>query len=328
MSVRSSILSRSGMALIQRVVLGLAVGAILARMPAAEASAPPVNLLPNGDLSQAAPHQDPPGPAHWDRPDGLGVQWCDAPGGGKAMRLDTRVSEQAMVAQWHRVGITQWDFPHATAGAVGENYGLSLYSEAMAVEPGVAYRVSADCLGPAGGIKVWVRGYAEVDGEQRRLWEHLITGSGAADDAWWTLSAVVHPTLHRPAVRTIRIMLYAYYPDAVYLVPPPAGRGGADRGCLPSGPNRGSSTTGRPSSGPCRTCSQWQQNSIGAHSFSLRSCSDLARSVEAWCVPHLLSAGEIVGALKVPRLTPRNCCDEHQVIHFPHPSRGSPRWMR
>ncbi len=184
----------------------------------AGADAPPAadaNLLPNGELSEAAANQDPPGPAHWDRPDGLGVQWCAAPDGGKAIRIDTRVSEIAMEAQWKKVGITTWDIPTPTAATVAENTGLSFYSDPIAIAPGKRYRVSFESLGPPGGIKVWVRGYATVDGEERRQWEHIIMPTGAPE-AWRTTNAEVAPTAHRPDVRTIRIMLFAYYPAQVY----------------------------------------------------------------------------------------------------------------
>ena len=36
------------------------------------------SVLPNGDFQQGDPAH-PGKPAHWDLPDGLGVQWTDAP---------------------------------------------------------------------------------------------------------------------------------------------------------------------------------------------------------------------------------------------------------
>ena len=173
------------------------------------------NVLVNGDFSTPAAGQVPAGPAHWDIPDGLGVQWAAAPGGGQGIRMDTAISEQAMVAQWHKVGNTTWDIPHAAGNAIAETYGLSLYSQAMPVLPGRSYRISYDFLGPAGGVKLWVRGYGLHNGEKQRLWEAVVNGTGDGP-AWKTTTMDVHPTRHRYAVTELKIMLYAYYPAGVY----------------------------------------------------------------------------------------------------------------
>jgi len=173
------------------------------------------NLLANGDFSAPAAGQAPVGPAHWDTPDGLGVQWAAAPGGGQGIRMDTAISEQAMVAQWRKVGNTTWDIPHAAGNAIAETYGLSLYSQAMPVLPGRSYRISYDFLGPAGGVKLWVRGYGQHNGEKQRLWEAVVNGTGDGP-SWKTTTMDVHPTRHRPAVTELKIMLYAYYPAGVY----------------------------------------------------------------------------------------------------------------
>src|ERR1039458_10114276 len=71
------------------------------------------SVLPHGDFEQADP-RDPARPAGWDRVDGLGVQWTQAPDAahGKAIRMDTRLSEQAMQAQWIKTGLTNiWNIP-------------------------------------------------------------------------------------------------------------------------------------------------------------------------------------------------------------------------
>ena len=173
------------------------------------------NLLANGDFSAAAAGEVPSGPAHWDAPDGLGVQWAPAPGGGAGIRMDTAISEQAMVAQWHKVGNTTWDIPHAAGNAIAETYGLSLYSQAMPILPARSYRITYDFLGPSGGVKLWVRGYGQHDGEKQRLWEAVVNGTGDGP-TWKTTSMVIHPTRHRPAVTEIKIMLFTYYPAGVY----------------------------------------------------------------------------------------------------------------
>jgi hypothetical protein len=194
-------------------------------LPAADAVA--ANLLSGGDFADGVKDQRPAGPQGWDIPDGKGVQWCDAPGGGKGIRMDTSQSEQAMVAQWHAVGNTTWDIPHPGTNAVAETYGLSFYSKAMPIQAGASYRVSYEFQGASGGVKLWVRGYGDHQGEKQRLWEAVINGQGSGD-GWHTVTFDVHPTLHRPGVSEIKVMLYAYYPAGIYwfrkisIVPLPA----------------------------------------------------------------------------------------------------------
>lgn len=114
-------------------------------------------LLANGGFE--TPRADGAGPAQWDRPDGLGVQWVEEPGHGRVIRLDTAVSEQEMVKQWQKVGLDdQWNIPKPAAGPVAATYGLSFYSRPVPVKSGQAYRIAFDFRGQ-GGAKVWVRGY-------------------------------------------------------------------------------------------------------------------------------------------------------------------------
>jgi hypothetical protein len=109
------------------------------------AQTPGPSLLPNGDFEQADPARADKA-AHWDLSDGLAVRWTAAPGQGhgKAIRMDTSLSEQAVVASDAKAGLTQWVFPKPAASAIGETYGLSLYSEPLPVEAGKTYRVSFD----------------------------------------------------------------------------------------------------------------------------------------------------------------------------------------
>jgi hypothetical protein len=180
-------------------------------------------LLPNGDFEQADP-ADKTKPLHWDKPDGLGVQWMDAPkdasgkSHGKAIRIDTSVSEKAMVAQWKKMGLTQWDIPKPAGNAVAETYGLSYYSDPIPVKPDQPYRISFDYIGNKGdnsGGKVWVRGYGQFEGEKRRRWETIVF-CRAKKDGWTHFSQVFFPTKMRPEVTEMRVMLYAYYPAGVY----------------------------------------------------------------------------------------------------------------
>jgi len=185
---------------------------------AATAGAEP--LVSNGDFERPDP-DDATRPACWDKPDGLGVRWESAPDvgdgrkRGRAIRMDTSVSEKAMVEQWRKMGITKWDIPNATGGAVGAAYGLSYYSEPFGVQTGTPYRVTFDYMGPSGGGKVWVRAYGEFRGEMRRRYETMVN-CYTKTNGWTEISRVFHPTRHPRRLSEMRVMLYAYWPPGVY----------------------------------------------------------------------------------------------------------------
>ena len=172
-------------------------------------------LLANGDFEKADV-ADPLRPAGWDRVDGLGVQWAQAPDAahGRAIRMDTRLSEQTLQAQWVKTGLTNlWNIPEPGKNAIAETYGLSLYSAPMAVKPGQAYRITFHFRGNA-GAKMWVRGYGIFQGERRRRWETYIDCL-AKGEAWVIQSQIFHPTKFRKDVTEIKVMLFAYYPAGV-----------------------------------------------------------------------------------------------------------------
>ena len=159
------------------------------------------------------------GPLSWDKPDGLGVRIVRSAdeGHGNVIQMDTRISEKAMVEQWKKVGITQWDIPKPANNAVADTYGLSFYSAPIPVEAGRSYEISFDFKGPSGGAKAWVRGYGALDGEKRKIYETIV--NCRTDDAtkWKSFKQEFSPTKRRPAVTEMRVMLYAYYPPGVYL---------------------------------------------------------------------------------------------------------------
>lgn len=175
------------------------------------------NVLPNGNFEKADP-ADSARPLDWDRVDGLGVKWTQAPGAGhgRAIRMDTRISERAMEAQWIKTGLTNiWNIPKPGKNAIATTYGLSLYSAPMPVKPGLTYRITFDFKGHSGGAKVWVRGYGMFQGELRRRWETYVN-CRSNGGGWTTCSQVFHPTKFRPDVSEIKVMLFAYYPPGVY----------------------------------------------------------------------------------------------------------------
>jgi hypothetical protein len=186
---------------------------VLAQTPAAAPAGP--SVLANGDFEQADP-ANPAKPAHWDLSDGTAVAWTRAPDAahGKAIRMETDLSEQTVVASNAKAGLTQWVFPNPAASPIGETYGLSLYSEEFPVEPDKVYTVTFDYKcekGTAG--KLWMRGYAMVNGQEKRVYEGNVDCGGNAD--WKTYTGVFHPTKHTPNVTRLKIMLYAYFPDGV-----------------------------------------------------------------------------------------------------------------
>ena len=193
------------------VILTLILHSAFCILPSSSAS-----VLPHGDFEQADP-RDKSRPAGWDRVDGLGVQWTNAPDAahGKAIRMDTRVSEQAMQAQWIKTGLTNsWNIPKPEKNAIAETYGLSLYSDAIPVKPGQAYRITFDYQGPDGGAKVWVRGWGMFQGEKQQRWNTTVT-CHCKNGAWTTCTQVFHPTKARPEVTEMKVMLFAFYPAGV-----------------------------------------------------------------------------------------------------------------
>jgi hypothetical protein len=173
------------------------------------------SVLPNGDFEQADPAQAGK-PAHWDLPDGLGVQWTQAADAahGKAIRMDTAVPETALVESYVKAGLTQWVFPHPKGNAIGETYGLSLYSEAVPLVPGKTYRVTFDYMSEKGTAgKLWFRAYRNVEGEKKRAYEGTVDCSGGP--AWKQFTGLFHPTRHTSDAVEFKIMLYAIYPDGV-----------------------------------------------------------------------------------------------------------------
>ena len=184
---------------------------------AAVAQPPTAALLPNGALEQADA-ADRTKPAAWGKPDGLGVQWVDSGDSahGRAVRMDTRVSEKAMVAQWEKTGLTnEWNIPKPAASPIAETYGLSLYSDAIPIVSTQPYRITFDFKGRSGGAKVWVRGWGLIQGKERRRWETWVACKSAGD-GWTTCSQVFFPGKFRPEVTKMRVMLYAFYPAGVY----------------------------------------------------------------------------------------------------------------
>lgn len=198
--------------------IGLALWVAGVRADAAEA-APAAPLVKNGGFETVDP-ADKSKPQFWDRLDGVGVQWTDAPAddkgraGGKAIRMNTAISEKDYVAQCQKIGLEKWVFPDPSGGAIAETYGLSYYSDSMPVVKGQKYKVTAMFRGSGGGAKIWVRAYGMLNGEMRRRYEAQFSCVGNPN-AWTENSMEFTPSKMRD-VSEMKVMLYAYYPAAVY----------------------------------------------------------------------------------------------------------------
>ncbi len=175
------------------------------------------SLLKNGGFEEADPATAGK-PAFWDKTDGLGVRWTDATESahGKAICMNTAISEKAMMESYKKAGLDQWVFPNPAGNAIAETYGLSLYSAAIPVQKGPPYKITFDYKGASGGAKVWVRGWGEFAGEKRRRWETTVECRVANPRQWTTISQEFFPTRSRPEVTEMKVMLYAFYPAGEY----------------------------------------------------------------------------------------------------------------
>jgi len=190
------------------------------------------NLLANGDFEQAtAGKEDPTG---WDRVNKLTTFWTDDPdntGRGMVIKMDTDVYAKELEAREKEMAsggpvqekpktFVQEKHQYQTIGAT---YGVSYYSDPIPVKLGQAYRITLDEKGlfqKDFAAKVWVRGYGKIelnkgDFRDRRLFDFYMNMRNK-DNRWKTWSAAFHPTKNTPAVKEIRVMLYAYWPRGTY----------------------------------------------------------------------------------------------------------------
>ena len=176
-------------------------------------------MVKNGGFEVVDP-ADKEKPQFWERLDGLGVQWTNAPAddkgraAGKAIRMNTAISEKDIDAHRKKVGLDKWVFPDAAANAIAETYGLSYYSDAMPVVKGQKYKVTAWYRGPGGGAKIWVRAYGMFQGEMRRRYEAQFSCTGNPNT--WTENSMEFTPSKMRDVSEMKVMLYAYYPPGVY----------------------------------------------------------------------------------------------------------------
>ena len=190
--------------------------------------------LVNGNFEEQAPEQkgQPPNPKGWAHPDDFTVLWKEEPNHGKVITIDTSMSEtQAKKRQFEMREAAAKGTPVPPApkkqalgdpagyDAIGATYGVSFYSEKFKCKPKQAYKISFDYKG-TGGAKVWVRGWGQSKGEDRRRWETFVNCHGGGSE-WRHQEQAFHPTRRGAGpdsfseLAYLRIMLFAYWPPGL-----------------------------------------------------------------------------------------------------------------
>jgi len=178
------------------------------------------NLVANGDFEKAGPGGAPEG---WGPIDNLTTFWVDGGGGhGKVLRVDTDVN----LDQWQKwraelaAGAKNSDAPGKTPttppkyDTVAGNNGMHFFGPMIAVKPGAAYQIDFDAKGiwaePIFFAKVFVKGYADVGGQDREVWNMFkALRFKTAGREWEHLSRTFHPS---GGSQWMRVVIYSYWP--------------------------------------------------------------------------------------------------------------------
>ncbi len=183
------------------------------------------NLVKNGNFERGKNS-----PLHWEKVDGLASFWVVEPAPvGKCIMFDTDV----YVEEWKRwrqefeAGTTTKPAPTKTPtsghkyNTVGGTYGMHLYSDYISVERGATYVLSFDMKGRSSGdfmfAKVFVKGYALLGKQRREVYRaYKACRTRTKGKQWEHFQRVFHPTGRTPAVKWMRVMLYAHWPPGKY----------------------------------------------------------------------------------------------------------------
>lgn len=177
------------------------------------------NLIPNGTLDDGKTFAD-----HWERPNGLTVEFVNEPGRGRVVKMDTQVSREQVLA-WLKTFAENPDAPvpekkrlaKKSFATVGAFEGVALDSALIDVIPGQNYKLTADVKG-AGAAFVWIKGFMPhprremlADAYQTRL-----APDKPSADKWQTISIGFNPTARIKQVTKMKVRLYAYWPNGIY----------------------------------------------------------------------------------------------------------------
>ena len=217
------------------------------------ADAQAVNLIPNGDFESGEIT-----PTGWQSVDGLSSFWVDDedPAHGKVLKIDTDILQSQGYEQWARIaaGGSPADAP-AKLPTVEPKYdtlagldGVWFWSDPIKIERGKSYWLTIDAKGP--GMLAWLVGYpdepdtsfgadaaafqgylqkerGEFKNERGRkafihkyVWKGQMAFGGSVDQ-WKTYSRrqkPFRPTHNTPTVKYVRVMLYPFWPPAIYKI--------------------------------------------------------------------------------------------------------------
>ena len=149
---------------------------------------------------------------------------------GKCIRMDTDVIQKEVHRRMEELianpGAPRWAKTPTRPpkfDTVAGLEGVSLYSEAIPVEPGKFYRMSVDAMTrvAAGIPMMFVRGYGMAKTAkgvriQKKLYDTYLACRFEQPGRWQHFEQVFCPTDRAPAVTEIRVMLYAYWEPGLY----------------------------------------------------------------------------------------------------------------
>lgn len=177
------------------------------------------NLIANGSFEAGEVFA-----SHWERPNGLTVEFVVEGGRGRIVRMDTQV-ERAQVLAWLATFAADPTAPvpekrrvsQGSFASVGAFEGVALDSDLIDVAPGQNYKLSVDMRG-AGPAVAWIKGFMPhprrdmlVDAYQTRL-----VADGIQATEWRTFTIGFNPTARTPKVEKMKVRLYAYWPNGLY----------------------------------------------------------------------------------------------------------------
>jgi hypothetical protein len=91
--------------------------------------------------------------------------------------------------------------------------GIAVLSESIPVEEGACYRVGADILSKAPSVILFVKGYADIAGQPREIYNHQARYYPEKKGEWERrMTEAFRPRHPWLKVQSLRVMLYAYWP--------------------------------------------------------------------------------------------------------------------
>jgi hypothetical protein len=206
---------------------GLKKDPVAEATPEADAKVPTKgpNLVKNGGFEKGEKH-----PTGWDRLDGLTTfRVSGVSPTGKCLKIDTDVYHEQWVAwrkRW-KEGAPPEAAPQKTPtsgpkyNTVAGIYGVGFVSDPISVKPGKAYKVEVDYRCKSTDFffpKVFMRGYGDVQGEKRVVYDAYLALRSLKDvDAWKHGVRICRiPTDTHSPVEFVKLKLYAYWPPGVY----------------------------------------------------------------------------------------------------------------